>query len=164
MTENPVPQAPLPEKNRWTIMNITRLTAAALGGVIVVIFLIGLGLAVFTDPIVTAPRIQIIRDIAVIAIGLEAILIIVALAVLIIQVTRLIIMLKTETKPVLKNAQDAVASAKGTVDFVGSNVTEPIVRVGSFMAGAKVLVRDLGGIRRAVRRTDKKESTNGTGK
>ncbi len=150
--------------SKWTIQRVTVLAAGALGGILMVIFLIGLALALFADVQPTAARIQVIRDIFVILIGLELILIVAALAVLVVQVARLITLLKSETKPILENAQEATRSAKNTVDFVSSNVTQPIVRVGSFMAGARVLLRDVGGIRRAIRRTTAKGEKNGAGK
>lgn len=166
MTEPQIPaeQPPTESTSKWTIQRVAVLGASVLGGILVVIFLIGLGLAVFADVQPTAARMQVIRDIFIILIGLELILIVASLAVLIVQIARLITLLKSETKPILENAQEATRSAKNTVDFVSTNVTQPIVRVSSFMAGARVMLRDVGGIRRAIRRTTTKEEKNGAGK
>ncbi len=120
-------------------------------GLVVVIFLIGLGLAVFTDPGPTAERIQLLRDIFIIVMSLQAILIIVALAALIVQVARLFNLLNNEIKPILDNALEATDTARGTARFVGSNVTEPLVQSKSFLAGFAVFVREMGGIRRAIK-------------
>jgi len=138
-------------KSRWTLQRIVMIAAGILGGLIILLFILGLLLALFSNVEATAPRIQIVRDIFLIIMGLEFILIILALAVLILQVARLINLLQNEIKPILENTQDTVNSAKGTVDFVSSNVTRPIVRASGFLAGTSVLIRELGGIRRAVR-------------
>lgn len=138
-------------KSRWTLQRIVMIAAGVLGGLIILLFILGLLLALFSNVEATAPRVQIIRDIFLIIMGLEFILIILALAVLILQVARLINLLQNEIKPILENTQDTVNTAKGTVDFVSSNVTRPIVRASGFIAGTSVLIRELGGIRRAVR-------------
>jgi hypothetical protein len=125
-----------------------------LGGfaaLILLIFLIGVGLAVIADPGPTSERVSLLRDIFIIVMALEVIVIIVALAALIVQFARLINLLQNEIKPILDNAQEATDTAKGTAKFVGSNVTEPIVRSQAFLAGFAVFVREIGGIRRAIR-------------
>jgi uncharacterized membrane protein YcjF (UPF0283 family) len=146
-----------PKKSRWPLKRVVMVAAGALGGVILIIFVIGVLLALFGDN--TWPgRIQIIRDIFIIAMTLEVILIIAALAILILQVARLINLLQNDIKPILQNTRETLNSAKGTVDFVGSNVTEPIIRTSSFLAGAGVFIREVGGIRRAIRPSKKERS------
>ena len=88
-----------------SIQRITVISASVLGGVIVITFIIGLLFALFGSTEVTASRIQIIRDIFLIVMGLEAVLIVGALAVLVVQAARLINLLNSESKPVLQNAQ-----------------------------------------------------------
>jgi hypothetical protein len=151
----PPTQPEASKQSSWTLRRIVIVAAAALGGIIILIFVFGLLLALFSDVEATAARIQIIRDIFFIMIGLEFILIIGAVAILILQIARTTNLVQSEVKPVLKDAQEAVSSAKGTVDFVGKNVTEPIVKTGAFLAGAGVFMREVGGIRRAIRPTRK---------
>lgn len=161
-TPAPVSAQGAKKPSRWTIQRIVVASAAVLGGIIILIFVIGLLFALFSDVQATAPRIQIIRDTLVTVITLEFLLIIGAVAIVILQVARLVLMLQTEVKPVLENTKDAVNSARGTVEFVGNNVTEPVVRVGSFLAGANVFVREIGGIRRAIRRNGKEKEIEPT--
>ena len=144
------------------MQRIITIAAAALGGVIVLLFVIGLLFALFSDVQATAPRIQIIRDVFIIIMSLEFILIIGALAILILQVARIVNLLQNEVKPVLENAKETVNTAKGTVEFVGDNVSEPIVKTGAFLAGAGVFVREVGGIRRAIRRNGKRKEIEPT--
>lgn len=154
-TNAQLPAAPesLPAPSgRWTIKRITMLVAGALIGLILLIFVIGVLLALLTDANQTAPRIQIIRDIVIIILALQGIVIVVALAVLILQVARLINLLQNEVIPILENTKDTLNTARGTVEFVSNNVTEPLVRASGFAAGVRVLVSEMGGIRRAIRR------------
>lgn len=141
--------------SRWTLKRMVMIVAGVLGGLIVLLFILGLLLALFSDVDATAPRVQIVRDIFIIIMALEFILIVLALAVLIMQTARLINLLQNEIKPILENTQDTVNSAKGTVEFVSTNVTRPIVRASGFVAGTSVLLRELGGIRRAIRHNGK---------
>ncbi len=157
MTETTEQPAVIPAKkvSKWTMQRIIMVAAAALGGVIVLLFVIGLLFALFSDVQATAPRVQIIRDVFIIIMSLEFILIIGALAILILQVARIVNLLQSEVKPVLENAKETVNTAKGTVEFVGNNVSEPVVKTSAFLAGAGVFIREAGGIRRAIRRNGK---------
>jgi hypothetical protein len=157
MTDSTNGQSPPPapeEKSGWGSQRIVVTSAAALGGILVLLFLLGLVFALFTNAEVTAPRIQIIRDLFIIAMALEGLLIIAAFAIMILQFARLVNLVRSEIKPILQNTQEAVNSARGTVEFVGTNVAEPIIRLSTFLAGLSVLLRELGGIRRAIRKDE----------
>ena len=148
-----VPPAETEKKSKWTIQRVVFLSAGILGAVIAIIFVVGLLLAFSGQLEVTALRIQYIRNIFMVVLGFEGILIIGSIAVLIVQITRLFNMLKRDVKPVLTTAQETVNTAKGTVEFVGDNAVRPIIRASAFMSGVGVVLRDVGGIRRAIRRT-----------
>ena len=155
-TNPPTPPASSTETktpSKWTVQRIVFLSAGVLGGIIAIVFVVGVLLAFSGELEVTALRIQYIRNLFMIVLAFEGILIIGAIAVLIVQVTRLINMLKRDVKPVLTTAQETVQSAKGTVDFVGDNAIRPIIRTSAFMSGLGVVLRDVGGIRRVIRRT-----------
>jgi hypothetical protein len=138
------------QSQSWSVQRIIVMVASLLGGIIAIAFVVGLLLSLSSPLEATALRIQYLRNIAVIVLALEGILIIGSIAILIMQITRLINLLKKEVRPVLANAQSAVDSAKGAVEFVGDSVAQPIIQTGAFLAGAKVLIRDVGGIRRAI--------------
>jgi len=136
---------------RLKAIPIWGVAAAVIVGVMLLIFVIGIIVALVTDAQQTAAKFQIIRDVFIIVLSLQGILIIAALAVLILQVARLVNLLQNEVMPILNNARETLNAAKGSVEFVGTNVTDPLIRVGGFLAGARVLFNELGGIRRAVR-------------
>ncbi len=140
-------------------MNIQRMVliaSAALIGLIVLLFGIALVLTLATQGNF-AEIIRVIRDLVIIFLGLEGILIIISLAVLALQVARLVNLLQNEVKPILENAQETVKTAQGTVEFVGDNLVDPVIRGKGFLAGASVLVTNMFGIRRAIRHVEEQQ-------
>lgn len=130
------------------------MAALGLGGVILLVIGVGVVLAIIGPSGATADRLSMIRDVFIIVVALEFILIILALVVLIMQVTRLIVMLQNEIKPIVRDTKQTVDNARGAASFVGKNVAQPIINTSGFLAGAWVFVKEVGGIRRAIRRTD----------
>jgi cytochrome b561 len=137
-----------PSWQRWAM-----IAAAIMVLVIVVIIVIGVLLAVGSQDSIErfAAWMQIIRDIFIIFLALQGVFIIIALTVLILQVARLINLLQNEVQPILKNTQETVKTATGTVQFVSENVTGPLVKISGFLAGTGVFLNNLGGIRKALR-------------
>jgi heme/copper-type cytochrome/quinol oxidase subunit 2 len=151
MTVNSPQPTPTQAQSRWPLGRIVKFVAIAIIGVMLLIFIIGVLIALIFDAEQTAAKVQIIRDLFIIVLSLQGILIIAALAVLIVQVARLINLLQNEVMPILNNARETLNAAKGTVEFVGTNVADPVIRLGGFLAGMRVLLGEVGGIRRAVR-------------
>lgn len=125
------------------------LVALGLFTAIVIIIL----LLVPSDGAVQA--VAVLRDVLIIFIGLELFLIVLSIAVLILQVVRLVDLLQTEAKPILQDTKETLNTAKGTAKFVSQNVTTPLIRFAAFMVGLKTFLSELGGIRRAVRKNPK---------
>lgn len=161
--------SPPPEDEGGSSFNIKRIViiaSAVLIGLVLVIFILGLLLS-RGDVDSLGPIIQVARDLVIIFLALEGIMIILALAVLIFQVARLINLLQTEVKPALTDTRQTLQSAKGTVEFVGDTVSGPIIKASSFVAGVGSLMGNVGGIRKAIKRSseeaaeDAKEVANG---
>ncbi len=107
-------------------------------GLILLLALIGAGIFFLfrASPGVTAQ----IRDVFIIFMALEAILIGAALVILIIQVTSLINLLQNEVKPILKSTTDTVNTLKGTTDFLSQNLVDPVIKLNGSLAGLKKLL------------------------
>lgn len=148
-------------QDKWTVQRITFMSAAVLGSIILAIFVIGLIFSFSNALEITAARTEYLHNILLITLTLEGILVIGALSVLIIQISRIVNMLKKEIRPVIASVQQTANTTKVTAEFVGQNLTEPIVRTGAFMAGVRVLIRDVAGIRRAIRQSTLDEHQNG---
>ena len=78
-----------------------------------------------------------IRDIAIIIIALETIIIGALLGILIWQVWRLVKLLQTEIKPIIQNTQETVNTVKGTATFMSDNVVNPVMKTSSRIVGAR---------------------------
>lgn len=98
-----------------------------------------------------------IRDIAIIIIAVQTIIIGVLLAVLIWQIWRLVKIIQTEVRPIIEDAQATVNTVRGTATFVSNNVVTPVIqtntRVTKWRATSQALMRELGFGRRRPRPT-----------
>jgi magnesium-transporting ATPase (P-type) len=147
----PEDAAPADENINWS--RLIRWVSISLTLVVVAIFLFGLYLA-FSNAPVNAPRIQVIREVLTTTLLLLSIIVVTAIALLILQIIRLVSTLRHETRPILDTTRETLSQAKGSVEFIGQQVSEPIIRVSAWSAGLGLLIRDLGGIRRALRRQE----------
>jgi hypothetical protein len=84
-----------------------------------------------------------LRDIAIIIVALETIIINALLIILIWQIWRLIKMIRDEIKPILEDTKETVGTVRGTADFVTSNVVDPMVKTSGRIAGFRRAVRTL---------------------
>jgi hypothetical protein len=80
-----------------------------------------------------------IRDIFIIFMAFESIVIGVALVVLVVQISTLINLLQNEVKPILKSTKETVDTLKGTTEFLSSNLVEPVIKLNGYLAGMKQL-------------------------
>ena len=151
MTDKPQAE----QSQGFDIRRIVLIASGVIIGLIVVLFLIALLISTGGESVGSVVRT--IRDLVIIFLALEGVLIIFGLAVLTLQVARLVNLLQTEVKPILENTQETVKAAQGTVEFVGSNITEPIISASGFMAGVSVLFSNVFGIRRALKRIQEEQ-------
>ena len=105
-------------------------------GVIVggVILLILLGVAIFflLQPGTPTDR---IRDVFIIVVALESLVIGVAMIVLVLQLASLINLLQNEIRPILHATNETVNTLRGTAEFLGESVVEPVIKLNGYMAG-----------------------------
>ncbi len=89
-----------------------------------------------------------VRDVAIIVLAIESIVVGVVLIFLVIQINSLIRLLKDEIKPLLDSANETASTLRGTTTFISDKVVNPIVSATSFVSGAQQAVRTLLGLRR----------------
>jgi hypothetical protein len=85
-----------------------------------------------------------IRDVFIIVVALESLVIGVALVVLIVQLAGLINLLQNEVRPILKATNDTVNNLRGTAEFLGENVVEPVIKLNGYMAGLNRMLELMG--------------------
>ena len=147
MTEN-LPALPPPEESAAQRAALARqrwILAGIIAGVILVVAAIVLAIyfLIKAPAGVTAN----IRDIFIIFMALESLVIGAALVVLIIQLASLINLLQNEVKPILKSTNETVNTLRGTSEFLSENLVEPVIKLNSYLAGLKKLF-DLFGVNR----------------
>jgi hypothetical protein len=93
-----------------------------------------------------------VRDLAIVLLAVESLVIGVLLVVLLVQLRKLVQMLREEIAPMLNSANETVNTVHGTVGFVSDHVVNPLVRASSFAAGMQRTMSSLVFIGRRRRR------------
>jgi hypothetical protein len=78
----------------------------------------------------------VVRDIAIVLLAIESLVIGVLLAVMLLQLRALVKMLREEVQPMLDSAGGTAKRVQGTVELVSDTIVSPLVRVQSWVAGA----------------------------
>ena len=89
-----------------------------------------------------------IRDIFIIVLALESLVIGAALVTLVIQLALLINLLQNEVKPILETTRQTVNTLKRTAAFLSEHAIKPVMRVNSLAAGARKLIELIGIIKK----------------
>jgi hypothetical protein len=115
-------------KQRFTIVGIVILVIVLLGLLITgIVFLVSPGLT----SIDTVSR---LRDVFIILMALETLLIGLALTILIIQIARLTNLLQNEVKPILDSTNETISNLRGTTKFLSDNLVEPVIKLNEILA------------------------------
>ena len=160
MSNRPDGQAAIDTDKSPSIVRWVLIALGALIGVIVVSLVIAL-IGGITGSEGIASAFRILRDFFIIVLALQGILISVALVILVLQLTSLINLLRNEIKPLLDEARHTLVTVRGTSEFVSKNITSPVIRVSSALAGARAFINELAGIRRNVSADGSRASSNG---
>lgn len=105
-----------------------------IAGVVVLLLLITAAVLLLRADNDTTGR---VRDVFIIFMALESLVIGVALIVLIVQLATLINLLQNELKPIIQSTNETVNTLRGTVTFISDNVSEPIIKLNAYLAGLK---------------------------
>jgi hypothetical protein len=81
-----------------------------------------------------------IRDIFIILMALEFLVIGLALIILVVQLATLINLLQNEIKPILNSTNETVNTLRGTASFLSDNLVEPVIKLNEYLAGLKRLI------------------------
>ena len=80
------------------------------------------------------------RDVFIIFMALEMLVIGAAIVVLMVQLAVLINLLQNEIQPILKSTNETVNTVKGTAEFLSKNVSEPVIKFNGAVAGLQYLI------------------------
>jgi hypothetical protein len=128
-------------------------SVAVVGVISIVLLTVGLVLiavALASNAQTAGPSVVVVRDLLIIVMALELIVIGTATVVLLVQVARFINLLTNEVQPLITSATDTVNAVRGTALFVSKHVTEPIISTAGTMQGVSKVLSDVEVIRKAA--------------
>ncbi len=88
-------------------------------------------------------RTEQIRDVFIIFLALQSLVIGIAMVVLIVQLSSLINLLQNEIRPIINSTSDTVNTLKGTAKFVSDNLAEPVIKLNQYAAMLKRIFKPL---------------------
>ena len=124
-----------PQKNEEALEN--RNKVGLIIGAVVVLGLLITGLVLLLQPGTDTAR---VRDIFIIFMALEFLLIGIVMIILIIQLARLTLLLQNEIKPILDSTNETANTLKGTTQFLSEHLVEPVLKMNQYLAGLSRLV------------------------
>lgn len=112
-----------------------------IGGIVGAILL--LGLIIGSILLLASPRTDTarVRDIFIIFMALESIIIGIVLIILVVQIARLINLLQNEIKPILDSTNETVNTLRGTTAFLSDNLVEPVIKLNEYIAVLQKLTK-----------------------
>jgi hypothetical protein len=117
------------------------LVISIIAGVVLILVLLGVAIFFLMQPATPTDK---IRDVFIIVVALESLIIGVALIVLIIQLASLINLLQNEVRPILNATNETVNTLRGTVAFLGEEVIEPVMKLSGYLAGLNRMLELMG--------------------
>ncbi len=86
-----------------------------------------------------------IRDVAIVILAVESILIGLILVVLVWELIRLMKFLRKELKPLIDEMHETTSTVKGTTEFLSEEIVSPAIKVSSTLAAARGVLKVLKG-------------------
>ena len=137
----PNPQLEEAINNQETDSRSKRIVTVVIIGVVVLIALLGIAIYFLLQPGTPTDR---IRDVFIIVVALESLVTGVALIILIVQLASLINLLQNEVRPILTATSETVNTLRGTVEFLGENMVEPVIKLNGYLAGMNRVIELMG--------------------
>lgn len=134
LQQQPDPSDELTASQRKTLIGVI------VGVILLLIAIIG-GIWWLVQPSTDTAR---VRDIFIIFMAFESLLIGFTLVILIIQLARLINLLQNEIKPIIDSTNETVSNLRGTTAFLSENLSEPVIKMNEYLAGISEFFKVLG--------------------
>jgi hypothetical protein len=132
--EEPTKQSEQEQKTR-------RIMIGVIVGVLILLALLILAIYILMQPTTPTDR---IRDVFIIVVALESLVIGAALIILILQLASLINLLQNEVRPILNATNETVNHLRGTAEFLGENVVEPVIKLNGYLASMSRVIELMG--------------------
>jgi hypothetical protein len=109
------------KQQRWIIIGAVFLLIILIAGIVLAV------IAMVNHPDQT----ETIRDIVIIFMAVESLLIGLTLVLLIVQLARLTALLQNEIKPILDSTNETISTLRGTTQFLSNNLVKPVMKANS---------------------------------
>ncbi len=118
-----------------------RILIGVIIGAVILLILLGVAIFFLLQPGTPTDR---IRDVFIIVVALETLVIGVAMVVLVLQLASLINLLQNEVRPILHATNETVNTLRGTAEFLGESVVEPVIKLNGYLAGITRVIELMG--------------------
>jgi O-antigen/teichoic acid export membrane protein len=136
-----IPSSRSEENTNSTEQKTRRIMIGVVVGVVIILAALIFAIVILMQPTTPTDR---IRDVFIIVVALESLVIGVALIILIIQLASLINLLQNEVRPILTATNETVNNLRGTAEFLGENVVEPVIKLNGYLAGMNRVIELMG--------------------
>ncbi len=120
------------------------LITGIVAGVVFLVVILGIAIYLLLRPETPVENVGKIRDVFIIVVALESLMIGVAMIVLIVQLASLINLIQNEVRPILHATNETVNTLRGTAEFLGENVVEPVIKLNGYLAGLRRMLELMG--------------------
>jgi len=124
------PQDNTPIENPEPVKSQQKIGLIVIG--VIVLGLLITGLVFLLQPGTDTAR---VRDVFIIFMALEFLLIGIVMIILIVQLARLTLLLQNEIKPILDSTNQTANTLKGTTQFLSEHMVEPVLKINQYLAG-----------------------------
>ncbi len=144
MENSPTIPDPIPAQKPTTKDEQDEQSKLIIGLVVAFIFLLLMiigGVYVLLLPSTDTAR---VRDVFIIFMALESIIIGLTLIILIVQLARLINLIQNEITPIIESTNETVSTLRGTTKFLSDNMVEPVLKLNEYFAGLQQVLKTIG--------------------
>ena len=106
--------------------------------ILIIVLLVGSIIFLLQSGVETTAK---VRDIFIIFMALEFLIIGLALVILIVQLARLINLLQNEVKPILDSTNETANTLRGTTQFLSDHLVEPVIKLNEYLASLHSLLK-----------------------
>jgi len=120
------------------------ILAAVIAAVVLILAVLLTGVILLLRPETPADVVGRLRDVFIIVVAFESLLVGVALIVLVIQLASLINLLQNEIRPIIKSTNETVNTLRGTAQFLGESVVDPVIKLNTYLASLQRVLELMG--------------------
>jgi predicted tellurium resistance membrane protein TerC len=131
-------------KSSPTTQELRRQRQILIGVIVAIVLLVVLVVTAIVYLLQPATPTDRIRDIFIIFMALESLVLGLVLVILIAQLARLINLLQNEIKPILDSTNETVSTLRGTTAFLSDNLVEPVIKMNEYFAGIQHALKVIG--------------------